>query len=374
MIDGESSTQLVRVESDLSKWLKQHVSEIAEDRISNLPDDLIADKILSRFLDTRFVISTCIISKRWQHLWKYVPCLLFNDKSYCKAAEESFLDVGFSDQAFLEFYNGVNITLGQYQLEYMNKFYLDANYETRFASLVESWIDFAVGRYVKDFTLYLRHLGNDDTFSIESQSFYMNSHLTTLDVRYCLFDPHVGITWNNLKVLTISYSRLEEDLIPKIVSGSPLLETLTLRCYHGSLIDITSPSVNNLILLGYEADELVNFVQINAPHITFLKIVDCLWISAIVFRNFSYLLKAYLNFDFPHYYKRFRKRDEEIVLGDVITSLQNVNEVKVGINCHPTIRRLTSKGFVLPSNVVCEGGSLIYHADFDLDVEGSDSK
>nr|XP_043612094.1 F-box/LRR-repeat protein 25-like [Erigeron canadensis] len=339
MIDGESSTQLIRVESDLSKWLKQHVSEIAEDRISNLPDDLIADKILSRFLDTRFVISTGIISKRWQHLWKYVPCLLFNDKSYCKAAEESLLDVGFSDQAFLEFYNGVNITLGQYQLEYMNKFYLDANYETRFASLVENWIDFAVG--------------------------------------YCLLDPHIGITWNNLKVLTISHSRVEEDFIPKIVSGSPLLETLTLRCCHGSLIDITSPSVKNLILLGYEADELVNFVHINAPHITFLKIVDSLWISAIVFRNVSSLLKAYLNFDFPRYYKRFRNRDEEIVLGDVITSLQNVNEVKVGINCHPVnclLRRLTSKGFVLPSNVVREGGSLIYHVDIDLDVEGSDSE
>lgn len=48
---------------------------VNEDRLSTLPDELI-HQILSYF-ETRFAVQTCLLSSRWKHLWKSVPCLSF---------------------------------------------------------------------------------------------------------------------------------------------------------------------------------------------------------------------------------------------------------------------------------------------------------
>ncbi|GAU29472.1 hypothetical protein TSUD_65070 [Trifolium subterraneum] len=46
----------------------------SEDRLSDLPDGVILH-ILS-FLNTKHVVRTCVLSKRWKYLWKRVPTLM----------------------------------------------------------------------------------------------------------------------------------------------------------------------------------------------------------------------------------------------------------------------------------------------------------
>ncbi|KAK2437050.1 F-box/LRR-repeat protein [Trifolium repens] len=46
----------------------------SEDRLSDLPDGVILH-ILS-FLNTKHVVRTCVLSKRWKHLWKRIPTLM----------------------------------------------------------------------------------------------------------------------------------------------------------------------------------------------------------------------------------------------------------------------------------------------------------
>ncbi|XWS75952.1 hypothetical protein CRYUN_Cryun01aG0135800 [Craigia yunnanensis] len=53
--------------------------ENAKDRLSDLPDSLI-HHILSS-LDTKNAVQTCVLSKRWNHLWTYLPSLNFDSKS-----------------------------------------------------------------------------------------------------------------------------------------------------------------------------------------------------------------------------------------------------------------------------------------------------
>jgi len=56
------------------KTKKRRVYEVEngenEDRLSDLPDGVILH-ILS-FLNTKHVVRTCVLSKRWEHLWKRI--------------------------------------------------------------------------------------------------------------------------------------------------------------------------------------------------------------------------------------------------------------------------------------------------------------
>ncbi|KAK7301384.1 hypothetical protein RJT34_12247 [Clitoria ternatea] len=51
-----------------------------QDRLSNLPDEVIY-RILS-FVDAASAVQTCVLSKRWRHLWSSLPVLNLNDTSF----------------------------------------------------------------------------------------------------------------------------------------------------------------------------------------------------------------------------------------------------------------------------------------------------
>ena len=319
------------------KWFKSNESEIEVDRFSNLPDSIIIDQILSRLPETRFAIRTGILSKRFQYLWQWVRSLRFDDFFFVNAAIDLLGDFDYRDKAFLEFFVAVDKSLPQFQVESIDKFELDTNYDSRFALYVKNWIEFAVSKNVKQFKMKLRYVGDDDEFSIDSESFFLNSHFTDIEVGYCTLNPTVCISWSNLTCLSISHSKLDESLIPNIVSGSPLLTTLTFHYCHGSFIDIRSNSVKNLVLVGYEEEESGKPLEINAPKISSLIIIGQLWISNILLRDVSSLVKANLNFEVPRYFKRIRKHDEEEILNGLILRMKHLNELKVGLSLYPVI-------------------------------------
>ena len=50
------------------------------DRLSSLPDCLI-HHIMS-FMKARQVVQTCVLSTRWKHLWRSVPCLDIDQEEF----------------------------------------------------------------------------------------------------------------------------------------------------------------------------------------------------------------------------------------------------------------------------------------------------
>jgi len=53
---------------------RKYSDDVKEDRLSDLPDCVILH-ILS-FVYTKRVVQTCILSNRWNNLWKYLPTLV----------------------------------------------------------------------------------------------------------------------------------------------------------------------------------------------------------------------------------------------------------------------------------------------------------
>jgi len=50
------------------------------DRISDLPDCVLL-QILS-LLNSKHVVQTCVLSKRWKHLWKRIPTLILHSSRF----------------------------------------------------------------------------------------------------------------------------------------------------------------------------------------------------------------------------------------------------------------------------------------------------
>ncbi|KAF3566461.1 hypothetical protein DY000_02017406 [Brassica cretica] len=63
--------------------LERSLKERHMDKISKLPDELIA-KVLT-FLPTKEAVSTSILSKRWEHLWMWLPKLEYDDQHYSES-------------------------------------------------------------------------------------------------------------------------------------------------------------------------------------------------------------------------------------------------------------------------------------------------
>ncbi|XP_050231936.1 F-box/FBD/LRR-repeat protein At2g26030-like isoform X2 [Mercurialis annua] len=107
------------------------------DRISELPDCLLHQ--IFCFLDSIDVVKTCILSKRWRYLWASSPYLNFKFINFYSSKKKYFIN--FINQ-FLLRRNSIPIHRFIYHVD----FHVEA-------SMVESWICYAVKHQVQHLTL-----------------------------------------------------------------------------------------------------------------------------------------------------------------------------------------------------------------------------
>ncbi|KAE9461818.1 hypothetical protein C3L33_06307, partial [Rhododendron williamsianum] len=127
----------------------------------------------------------------------------------------------------------------------LKKFGVDFGYEPSFASNVNSWTRFAVGKGVEELCLEFHspiYRLNADEFYELPQLLYANSRFKELRFSLCWVMPKGNVAWNSLNKLSIGYVELSEDVIERILAGSPVLELLELHhCkvfnYHLVLFD-----------------------------------------------------------------------------------------------------------------------------------------
>ncbi|KAF2542105.1 hypothetical protein F2Q68_00031408, partial [Brassica cretica] len=153
------------------------------DSISYLPDEIL-HHILS-VLPTKLAMATSILSKQWRHVWCGTPCLSF---SRLKVPIESI-------RKTLASYSAVKIILS------------------------------------------LPGYPNLCTRHKESPHFFFNNpslKQLTLDSKLVKMIPRCTVSWTSLQNLSMSHCIFSDESFPKILSGCPVLESLTLQ-YSGFL-------------------------------------------------------------------------------------------------------------------------------------------
>ncbi|XP_057772088.1 F-box/LRR-repeat protein At3g26922-like isoform X2 [Salvia miltiorrhiza] len=219
------------------------------DRLSAFPDSLIL-MILS-LLETRYVVRTTLLSKRWRDLWTTVPRLKFvrdNQHFIC---------------GVLANWRGAKIV----------SFYISLIIYSARASDLDSWLLFAVEKQVEE--LYV-DFGTNVRYR-PPQRLYSCSSITELHLACSLLEIEGSVQWNRLKSLFIEVPNSScADAMNKILLGAPHLEKMILSI--GKITEnfsIRSTSLKKLIIHNrhWRVDvDIMALLRIWAPNLLTLRI------------------------------------------------------------------------------------------------------
>ncbi|KFK24752.1 hypothetical protein AALP_AA8G020200 [Arabis alpina] len=218
--------------------------KLSKDIISSMPDEIL-HHILS-FLPTEFSLRTSALSKRWRYVWSETPYLSFD----CYETDPI----------------SVNQTLYYYSADKIKSYHLSISC---MADNIDSFIEFAMSRDTEKLSLeFYDALNLNYDFP---KFFYNDSSLKQLLVQWgnlIKIPKRIPVSWSSLITLSLSFCKLSADSFVKILSGSPLLESLTLHyCSRLDRLDLKELRKCKRLDIKYSGP-----MQIVAPHIRFLRL------------------------------------------------------------------------------------------------------
>jgi len=250
---------------------------VREDLISELPEDLLL--LILSYLPTKKVITTSVLSKRWQSLWKIVPKLKFNSNYH------------FTHQ----FSENVGRSLFLHKAPVLESFHLkvcDINDDRPACDDIDIgiWIGIAFERHVRELVLDLC-LQKSVRFPISS----MFSTLETLILKYlALVDVPSPVCMKSLRTLHLDCVNFKHnESFSNLISGCPNLEDLFMYQYYPLDVVmnfiIVAPSLKRLVIIDYR--EAGGYV-INAPTLKYLKIKGLSHCGFCLIENAPVLVEA----------------------------------------------------------------------------------
>ncbi|XP_044416077.1 MEIOTIC F-BOX protein MOF-like [Triticum aestivum] len=224
-----------------------------DDRISDLPDDILHHVL--GFLRADQAVRTCLLARRWRHLWKLMRCLRINDMGSWRKSTDVFRNRFIN---CLLLFRDPGSTLDEVEIVY--------NYSEEYRHFnnggppwVDIWIQHALSSQAQVLTVklperayfflclygplisqYLRRLGiSDVTLKSSFLDFSSCSELVDLNIKDCTLDArrilsqslkHLSISGcafaPNGSRIRISVPNLVSLQLIKIAGRTPLLESM----------------------------------------------------------------------------------------------------------------------------------------------------
>lgn len=234
------------------------------DRISFLPDDFLL-QILS-LLPTKDVLTTSVLSKRWQYLWKLVHKLEY---TYCDRNADHGRFVSFVDRSLLLSTAPVLESL-------------QFNIRRKCSDIdIGFWIRTAVKRGLRELSFdYWPHNTINEPSKLPQSLFTCGTLVVLKLTDVSLVDVTFPVCFQLLKTLQLSCVIYIDDETPqKLLSSCKILQELDVNRVKNDNVTIFSinvPSLQKLIFDGKWGthDGISEFVM-NAPSLKFLEINDC---------------------------------------------------------------------------------------------------
>ncbi|CAH8379882.1 unnamed protein product [Eruca vesicaria subsp. sativa] len=274
------------------------------DYISSLPDAIL--HLILSSVPTKSAIRTSALSKRWRHVWSETPSLSIDSHRVVTRS--------------------INKTLSIFSSPKVSSFHLRTSLANRIQH-VDTWIEFAINRHAEKLSLEFRDTRvRDYDFP---DGFYSNSTVKQLliDSGSVVMNPKCNVSWTSLKSLSLSYCKLSDNALVKILSGCPVLESLELMfCDEFRCLDLSgSPRLMRLEM--DRSDWFLGPTEIVAPHVRCLRLRHSRLPCRLV--DVSCLNEANLNI----YFCDLGTLTGDFLQGNVVkmlAKLQNVEKLTVG--------------------------------------------
>ncbi|XP_065869936.1 putative F-box/LRR-repeat protein At3g18150 [Euphorbia lathyris] len=284
---------------------RMNMEEEKEDRISSLPDSIL-QHILSLLPSTKQAIQTGILSKRWENQWTQIPVLIFDS-------------TGMSYENFLRF---IDNTLILHDCAKIDKFHLKYCYSDRKDPQFSSKIRFATRKYVDE--LYLYSSTNVQEYKLPNFLFN-NASLAILTTVNCIFMPNGKVSWQYLTTLSMVRCKFGDEAMELVLSGSPLLEKLSLgNCFGFNNLAIASKSLKILV---FEQFLNIFYIEISCPKLDRLWLHGCCNVRTAKLLNLPSSLSA--NIEFKHHEDQCNEIRISLTR-DILQQLQHVKELTIG--------------------------------------------
>ncbi|XP_074281025.1 FBD-associated F-box protein At5g56370-like [Silene latifolia] len=205
------------------------------DRISELPD-FILHTILS-MLDTKEACRASVLSKTWYGAWSSVPVLNFQPKYFQEYREGPY---NFDDDTVERLVGFIDKTMQRYftQKYRITKMYLMLpKIDDKIESLIDKWIMIAVQSEIQNFGIKVVCGYN---YRLPEILFCAKS-LKVLKCESVMLPYYKTMDLVSLEYLTFYLDTVDEDMLQRIISSSPLVE-LDIT-YDNCLVNISLPRV-----------------------------------------------------------------------------------------------------------------------------------
>ncbi|GFZ03127.1 hypothetical protein Acr_15g0017350 [Actinidia rufa] len=187
--------------------------------------------------------------KRWQHLFTHIPSLVFRYVYRDSYHSDDEYDESDPMRDFVTF---VEKTLTLCNCSKLKKLGVYFEYDSDYVCNVDLWACIAAGKGTEELHL---EFDSEEDFLDESdryelpQLLYSNSSFRELRFSRCHVVPKGVVAWNSLKKLSIGYVKLSDDVIQKILEGSPVLEILEFYFFYGiKCLRVGNANLKKLVL------------------------------------------------------------------------------------------------------------------------------
>ncbi|KAG2572270.1 hypothetical protein PVAP13_7KG165200 [Panicum virgatum] len=225
------------------------------DRLSSLPDCLI-HHIMS-FMKARQVVQTCVLSTRWKHLWRSVPCLDIDVEEFettgsnpPREAWGKFED--FTDHLLIP--NNISIAL-------LDTFCLHVS------GMYKSYRGQHATRWIRHGIKYSTRAPGMQRQGLSSSSWHLRKlYLSNLYLDDN-FTEHVSSGCQNLEDLELKgcYCRTFHE-----ISSHSLKNIILKDCEFSKLSAITSPALKSLVIESDGYSRIPSLLVITAPAVAYL--------------------------------------------------------------------------------------------------------
>nr|XP_043608571.1 putative F-box/LRR-repeat protein At5g02930 [Erigeron canadensis] len=247
--------------------LRRRLMPPIEDRLSSLPDELIQH--IFSFIDTKFVVQTCLLFPRWNILWRSMPYLTFTSHEFD------------SLHSFSKFVTNV-LSRRDHQIDvFLVKLSFNRAASQPFVSLIARY---AFSHNVQQLTVISSPMNNQRLPLCLFKGSKSLKHFTFRSTDYSAYSSTLAETpWDFSVLISLNLSNVSwwpndkqsNDLFSKCVN----LKDLTLNNFRYSggnaVFDIITPRLENLMLIKCSFGWLVDVVNVIAPQIKNLIVINC---------------------------------------------------------------------------------------------------